>query len=134
MKAFSYARASSPGEAAAMASRVQGARFIAGGTNLLDLMKLQIEAPSHLVDLQDLAQYANRALDVDGAGRRRQLAGDEPEEGGLAGAVAADQACPARAEGKVEVAEDGLVVRCAVGDLFERDGIGHESSPDGRCG
>ncbi|HEV7438706.1 MAG TPA: xanthine dehydrogenase family protein subunit M, partial [Methylobacterium sp.] len=28
--------------------------FIAGGTNLLDLMKLQIETPTHLVDVQDL--------------------------------------------------------------------------------
>jgi xanthine dehydrogenase YagS FAD-binding subunit len=32
-----------------------GARFIAGGTNLLDLMKLQIETPAHLVDISRLA-------------------------------------------------------------------------------
>src|SRR3546814_11051729 len=31
-----------------------GARFIAGGTNLLDLMKLQIETPAHLVDINGL--------------------------------------------------------------------------------
>ncbi|MEP6772255.1 MAG: xanthine dehydrogenase family protein subunit M, partial [Polaromonas sp.] len=31
------------------------AKFIAGGTNLLDLMKLQIEAPAHLVDVNGLA-------------------------------------------------------------------------------
>ena len=35
--------------------RIQGARFIAGGTNLLDLMKLQIEAPTHLIDVNGLA-------------------------------------------------------------------------------
>ena len=55
MKPFTYERAATPAEAAAAAARVQGARFIAGGTNLLDLMKLQIEAPAHLIDVNDLA-------------------------------------------------------------------------------
>ncbi len=54
MKEFTYMRATSPAEAAAMAGRVQGARFIAGGTNLLDLMKLEIEAPVHLIDINKL--------------------------------------------------------------------------------
>jgi xanthine dehydrogenase YagS FAD-binding subunit len=54
VKPFSYERASSPAEAAAAASRTPGARFIAGGTNLLDLMKLQIEAPAHLIDVNGL--------------------------------------------------------------------------------
>ena len=31
-----------------------GSKLIAGGTNLLDLMKLEIETPRHLVDVQDL--------------------------------------------------------------------------------
>ncbi|MGB6536605.1 MAG: xanthine dehydrogenase family protein subunit M, partial [Xanthobacteraceae bacterium] len=55
MKAFTYERANSPTEAAAIAARVAGAKFIAGGTNLLDLMKLQIEIPSHLIDVNRLA-------------------------------------------------------------------------------
>ena len=46
MKTFTYERARSPAEAAAAASRIQGAKFIAGGTNLLDLMKLEIEQPT----------------------------------------------------------------------------------------
>ena len=54
MKPFSYARAQSPAEAAAAVARTPGATFIAGGTNLLDLMKLQIETPAHLIDVQDL--------------------------------------------------------------------------------
>ncbi|MCR5871203.1 xanthine dehydrogenase family protein subunit M [Sphingomonas sp. J344] len=54
MKAFTYERAKSPSEAAAAVSGTPGAKFLAGGTNLLDLMKLQIETPTHLVDLQDL--------------------------------------------------------------------------------
>jgi xanthine dehydrogenase YagS FAD-binding subunit len=55
MRAFSYERARSPAEAAAAAMRTEGAKFIAGGTNLLDLMKLEIEAPSHLIDVNGLA-------------------------------------------------------------------------------
>jgi len=55
MKSFTYERANSPAEAAAAAARTQGAKFIAGGTNLLDLMKLQIETPTHLIDVNDLA-------------------------------------------------------------------------------
>jgi xanthine dehydrogenase YagS FAD-binding subunit len=54
MKPFTYERARTPAEAAAAVARVQGAKFIAGGTNLLDLMKLEIETPTHLVDVQDL--------------------------------------------------------------------------------
>ena len=54
MKAFSFERARTPAEAAAAVARRFDARFIAGGTNLLDLMKLQIEAPAHLVDVNAL--------------------------------------------------------------------------------
>ena len=54
MKPFTYERVTTPVEAAAAAARVQGARFIAGGTNLLDLMKLQIEAPTHLIDVNGI--------------------------------------------------------------------------------
>jgi xanthine dehydrogenase YagS FAD-binding subunit len=55
MKSFSYERARSPAEAAAAAARTRGAKFIAGGTNLLDLMKLEIETPTHLIDVNGLA-------------------------------------------------------------------------------
>jgi xanthine dehydrogenase YagS FAD-binding subunit len=55
MRSFTYERANSPAEAAAAAARIQGAKFIAGGTNLLDLMKLEIETPTHLIDVNRLA-------------------------------------------------------------------------------
>ena len=57
MKSFTYERATTPAQAAAASSK-PGAKFIAGGTNLLDLMKLQVETPVHLVDINrlDLAQ------------------------------------------------------------------------------
>jgi xanthine dehydrogenase YagS FAD-binding subunit len=53
MKPFRYERAS--GVASACASAAEpAAKFIAGGTNLVDLMKLQIETPAHLVDIASL--------------------------------------------------------------------------------
>jgi xanthine dehydrogenase YagS FAD-binding subunit len=55
MKSFTYERAHTPAEAAATAARTPGAKFIAGGTNLLDLMKLEIETPTHLIDVNSLA-------------------------------------------------------------------------------
>jgi len=54
MRAFTYQRVSTPAEAAAAVANKPGARFIAGGTNLLDLMKLEIETPTHLVDVNGL--------------------------------------------------------------------------------
>jgi xanthine dehydrogenase YagS FAD-binding subunit len=51
MKSFTYERALSPAAAAAAGARTEGAKFIAGGTNLLDLMKLEIEQPAHLIDV-----------------------------------------------------------------------------------
>ena len=55
MRPFTYERAATPAAAAEAASRTPGSRFIAGGTNLLDLMKLQIETPAHLIDVNGLA-------------------------------------------------------------------------------
>jgi len=54
MKAFIYERARTPVEAAAAVAKDPNAKFIAGGTNLLDLMKLEIETPRRLVDVNDL--------------------------------------------------------------------------------
>ena len=54
MKLFDYARADSVATATRDGA-VPGARFIAGGTNLLDLMKLQVETPETLVDISRLA-------------------------------------------------------------------------------
>lgn len=53
MRAFTYERATGSGAAVAAAARA-GAKFISGGTNLLDLMKLEIEQPTHLVDISRL--------------------------------------------------------------------------------
>jgi xanthine dehydrogenase YagS FAD-binding subunit len=54
MRAFTYQRAHTPAEAASAAAATPGSRFIAGGTNLLDLMKLEIETPQHLIDVNGI--------------------------------------------------------------------------------
>lgn len=51
MKSFTYQRVTTALDAAKAAEKIPGSKFIAGGTNLLDLMKLQIEAPAHLIDI-----------------------------------------------------------------------------------
>lgn len=53
MKTFTYEKADTP-EAAIRDIDTDQASFIAGGTNLLDLMKLQVETPGKLVDISRL--------------------------------------------------------------------------------
>ena len=82
MKPFTYSRATSAQEAAKMAASTQGARFIAGGTNLLDLMKLQIETPTHLIDvnplkLDQIEKTADGGLRIGALVRNTELAADE---------------------------------------------------------
>lgn len=54
MRPFTYERAASAQAAAQAAATHPNAKFIGGGTNLLDLMKLQIETPAHLIDVNHL--------------------------------------------------------------------------------
>ena len=53
MKPFSYTRAQNAQEALAK-GREPETRFLAGGTNLIDLMKMGVEQPSHLIDITRL--------------------------------------------------------------------------------
>src|ERR1700759_1997654 len=80
MKAFTYQRAETAEQAAAAAVR-PGAKIIAGGTNLLDLMKLQVETPSKLVDINRLSldkieDTANGGLRIGTLVRNSDLAAD----------------------------------------------------------
>lgn len=54
MRPFTYERAADAQAAVKAAAETPGAKFIAGGTNLLDLMKLEIEHPAHLIDVARL--------------------------------------------------------------------------------
>ncbi|RJF74741.1 FAD binding domain-containing protein [Rhodopseudomonas palustris] len=82
MKPFTYERAKSPAEAAAAAARTPNAKFVAGGTNLLDLMKLQIEAPQHLIDVNNIGldkieETPDGGLRVGALVRNTDLAADQ---------------------------------------------------------
>src|ERR1700724_1900331 len=86
MRSFTYERATDSSAAVTAVSRA-GAKYISGGTNLLDLMKLDIERPTHLVDISRLplkdidelpdgglrigAQAANSDVAADGRVRTR---------------------------------------------------------------
>ncbi len=54
MKPFAYTRATTNQIAIQTVARDQANRFIAGGTNLVDLMKEDVEQPNHLVDINRL--------------------------------------------------------------------------------
>ncbi|HEY2358048.1 MAG TPA: xanthine dehydrogenase family protein subunit M [Phenylobacterium sp.] len=51
MRPFTYERATDAAGAVKAAAATPNAKFLAGGTNLLDLMKLEIEHPAHLIDV-----------------------------------------------------------------------------------
>ncbi|MGL5939394.1 MAG: FAD binding domain-containing protein [Waterburya sp.] len=55
MKPFNYTRASNIEEAIAVINSVDTAKFLGGGTNLLDLMKEGVEQPDHLIDVTRLS-------------------------------------------------------------------------------
>lgn len=66
MQAFDLSRPDSI-DAAAAAARAPGAKFIAGGTDLMQLMKDNVEAPTQLVDLENLGLSGIR---IDASGLR----------------------------------------------------------------
>ena len=81
MRAFTYERPASV--AAAMRAVSQpGASFIAGGTNLLDLMKIDVEQPTHLVDisrlpLREIAETPDGGLRIGALVSNTDLAADQ---------------------------------------------------------
>ena len=82
MRPFTYERVRSPAEAASAVARKPAAKFIAGGTNLLDLMKLEIETPQHLIDvngvgLDKIEPTSDGGLRIGALVRNADLAADE---------------------------------------------------------
>jgi len=67
VKDFTYARAENVAAAIDLVSRTQGARYLGGGTNLVDLMREGIERPDALVDV---TQLSHRIEELDGGGIR----------------------------------------------------------------
>ncbi len=62
MKPFAFKRAADKANAISLVSKNKDARFIAGGTNLIDLMKESIDRPTELVDISRLPLSVVRAL------------------------------------------------------------------------
>lgn len=82
MRPFTYERATSADAAVQALAATPGARLIGGGTNLLDLMKLDIERPAHLVDVSRLplgaiAPREDGGLSIGAAATNSQVAANE---------------------------------------------------------
>src|SRR3954466_4401662 len=74
MKPFTYSRSTSVEAAIAVAQQTPHVKFLAGGTNLVDLMREQIEQPDSLVDItalpfSEIADRTDGGLSI-GAGAR----------------------------------------------------------------
>src|SRR5580704_387237 len=66
MRPFTYQKAATAADAvSAIAAGGAGTRFLAGGTTLYDLMKLNVEVPSHIVDINSLSEL--EAFDTSGS-------------------------------------------------------------------
>ncbi|NYI05073.1 FAD binding domain-containing protein [Allostreptomyces psammosilenae] len=81
MRPFRYERATSPDAAVATVAANPGAVFLAGGTNLVDLMRLGVARPDRLVDVRRLATdtvepLADGGLRIGAAVTNSRLAAD----------------------------------------------------------
>jgi xanthine dehydrogenase YagS FAD-binding subunit len=120
MRPFTYERATDArGAIAAVVRAGAGARFISGGTNLLDLMKLEIERPTHLVDISRLPL---RAIE------------DLPDGGLRIGAQAAnsDTAADMRVRSRYPVLSEALLSG-ASGQLRNKASMGGNLLQRTRC-
>src|SRR5437588_9617531 len=74
MNPFTYSRAADADEAVSSISGQAEARFIGGGTNLIDLMKMGVEKPARLIDINRLPLAQIEALPDRGGLRLGALA------------------------------------------------------------
>jgi xanthine dehydrogenase YagS FAD-binding subunit len=81
MRAFAYTRATDVGSALTALAGAPQAKFLGGGTNLVDLMRLGVETPAALVDitrlpLGDVTEAAGGGLVIGATVRNSDLAAD----------------------------------------------------------
>jgi xanthine dehydrogenase YagS FAD-binding subunit len=81
VRPFQYERVVDAGSALAALARSPGAKFLGGGTNLVDLMRLDVETPATLIDVtrlpyDDVAETAGGGLLIGAAVRNSDLAAD----------------------------------------------------------
>jgi xanthine dehydrogenase YagS FAD-binding subunit len=68
MIGFQYSRASNVADAVRQMTASPGAKFVAGGTNLVDLMKMDVEKPARLIDVSRLP--LDKVEEIAGGGLR----------------------------------------------------------------
>jgi xanthine dehydrogenase YagS FAD-binding subunit len=66
LRPFRYLRAESADQAVALLTEHPGAKFLGGGTNLVDLMRLEVETPRVLIDVTSLS--SERIDEIEGGG------------------------------------------------------------------
>jgi xanthine dehydrogenase YagS FAD-binding subunit len=123
MKPFDYTVPASVADAIRTGG-ARNTRFIAGGTTLIDLMKLEVETPQHLVDLNPLATVDHTLVTI-----------DETPTGGLRiGALAAmsDVAWDARVKERYPMLSQSLLL-AASGQLRNMASMGGNLLQRTRC-
>jgi xanthine dehydrogenase YagS FAD-binding subunit len=120
---FEYVRAADLA-AALQAGAAPSARFIAGGTNIVDLMKLNVERPTHLVDINGLARSDSSLSAIS----------DAPNGGLRIGALARmrDVAWDSRVRDRYPVVSQALLL-AASGQLRNMASIGGNVLQRTRC-
>ncbi|MFJ6492894.1 FAD binding domain-containing protein [Streptomyces californicus] len=103
MKPFGYVRPASTDEAVRLRAADPAARFLGGGTNLVDLMKLGVETPGALIDIAGLpldrvVRTAEGGLSIGATVRNSDLAAHPDVTGGY---PALSQALLAGASGQL---------------------------------
>lgn len=112
-------------DAALRAAAGPSTKFVAGGTNIIDLMKLNVERPTHLVDINDLGGRRNPSL---------SMIADLPGDGLRLGALARmrDVAWDARVRERYPVVSQALLL-AASGQLRNMATIGGNVLQRTRC-
>jgi len=116
MRPFAHVRAASLEQAIAVTARTPDARFLAGGTTLFDLMKLNVEAPSTVVDITTLPDLQDIAV-----GRRGLVVGAMAKMADVADHREVGARYPALAESLGKAASQQLRNMATVGgNLLQR--------------
>jgi xanthine dehydrogenase YagS FAD-binding subunit len=120
---FEYVRATDI-DAALSAGAERSTKFVAGGTNIIDLMKLNVERPAHLIDINDLGRRSPSL----------SMIADLPNNGLRLGALARmrDVAWDARVRDRYPVVSQALLV-AASGQLRNMATIGGNVLQRTRC-
>ncbi|MER6225437.1 xanthine dehydrogenase family protein subunit M [Streptomyces sp900105755] len=129
MRSFDYVRVRTPEEAVEAFAARPGAHYLAGGTNLVDLMKLGVERPTALIDVSRLPldrveQLPDGALRIGATVRNSDLAAHPLVRDRY---PVLSQALPAGASGQLRnVATTG-------GNLLQRTRCGYFQDPGKPC-